>query len=152
MTQPAPESGALFGDLGFWITDGPTALTSPAPASGATGPSQGFSLRHGEAMDLLKRTETALDELGVAMRTAQAIEQMRPPADDPASMDYHRLIAGPGGRATGALGAGVGHMHREFDYLSELATRLREALGLTQRTDAGNAAAVSGAGQSGRIF
>lgn len=103
-------------------------------------------------MDLLKRTETALDELGAALRAAEGIEQMRPPAEDPASTGYHQLVAGSGGRAAGALRVGVEHMHREFDYLSELATRLREALGLTQRTDARNAAAVGQTDQPGRIF
>lgn len=154
MTQPAPESGGLFSGLGFWITDGPAAVAaSSGPAcGGAAGPGQGFSLRQGEAMDLLRRAENTLIDLRVVLTKAEGLTQMSPPAKDPASSGYHTRVVGAGAQGAGAFGSGITHVRREYDYLSELARRLRDALGLTQRTDTQNADAVARVGQARGIL
>jgi hypothetical protein len=127
-------------DVNFWIKDAPSAPGSLASTGGGTpgaaagSASQGFSLTHDEAEDMVRRAEGVLSDIGDMLRKAETLTKVTPPAQDPASLTFNTQLVG-NGQDGGAFGYGRGHLEREWGYLDELVKRLNDALGRTTESD-----------------
>ncbi|GAA4531676.1 hypothetical protein [Amycolatopsis samaneae] len=132
MTQPAPEPGNWLSDVQFSIVGDHGGGGGGAGAAPPSAP--GFTLNAEEARTMLRKAEGILDDLAALLPKAERLCKMRPPADDPASNGYNSQLVG-GAQGAGAFQYGAGHIKREFGYLSELAVRLRDALGVTEASD-----------------
>ncbi len=124
-----------FGDLGFWATDSMTS--GPPPAGG-----QGFSMSSDEMRSLLAKAETQRQTIQEQLDKAHILSQADPPADEPASTN---AVNGPNGvNETGRYYEG--HLRYQFEYLSELIQRMRQALGIIVEADqqAGDTAKKAG--------
>ncbi|MFI5612522.1 hypothetical protein [Amycolatopsis sp. NPDC051903] len=146
----ASEPGWLTG-LNFTITD------APAPGGGASGgaamPNSGsggggsFSLSVDEARSMLTTAKRVRDQLGEMRFKANGLLQLQPPADDPGSTGYNKVLVG--GPNAGAFNHGTDAVEREYRYAAELVIRLEQALGITEAaqdqagTDVKNAASAN---------
>ncbi|RJQ82185.1 hypothetical protein [Amycolatopsis panacis] len=79
---------------------------------------------------------------------ATALTQLRPPADDPGSNGYNKLLVGDG-QNRGAFGEGAYQVKLYRDYLAELVARLEKALGITEASDAQASADVRNVSSEG---
>jgi hypothetical protein len=66
---------------------------------------------------------------------AEKLTRMKPPADEISSTAYNASWVGNGQGNPGAGGYALGHVNKEYQYLTELAQRLERALGITDDTD-----------------
>lgn len=113
-----------FGDLGFWATDSMTS--GPPPAGG-----QGFSMSTDEMRSLLTKAEALRETISGQFQNALRLSQAKPPADEPASVNA--VNAANGVNETGRYYRG--HLQFQFDYLSELIVRMKQALGIIKETE-----------------
>ncbi|MFF0147376.1 hypothetical protein [Amycolatopsis sulphurea] len=65
---------------------------------------------------------------------AEALTRLRPPADEPGSNGYNKLLVGDG-QNRGAFGSGADQVKLYRDYIAELVARLEKALGITEASD-----------------
>ncbi|MEA5359806.1 hypothetical protein VA596_09675 [Amycolatopsis sp., V23-08] len=121
MTDPG---SAIFSGVGFWATDTPSG---GAPPPGG----QGFAMSSSEMQALLKKAETQRQTIGEQRDSARILSQAHPPAEEPASI---QAVNGPNGvNETGRYYQG--HLDYQFNYLTELIRRLRQALGMNEEAD-----------------
>jgi hypothetical protein len=141
-------SGGWLHDLGFWVTDSATGgggaivghlgPLSPQPfAAGHSGPAptEGFSLSRAEAESMLAQAKRTADDVLAMRPNAEKLTRMKVPADDIASHGYNASWVGNGQGNPGAGGYALGHVNKEYQYLTELVQRLERALGITADTD-----------------
>ncbi|WP_328645515.1 hypothetical protein OHS58_37040 [Amycolatopsis sp. NBC_00348] len=129
MTAPG---GAIFSGIGFWATDMPSGAARPAGG-------QGFAMSSSEMRAMLKKAEDLRQTIGTQYRTASYLSRADPPADEPAS---NAAVNGQNGvNETGRYYEG--HLRYQFGYLTELISRLRKALGITEAVDQQAAADTS---------
>ncbi|WP_326945395.1 MULTISPECIES: hypothetical protein [unclassified Amycolatopsis] len=121
MTAPG---GAIFSGIGFWATDMPSGASRPAGG-------QGFAMSSSEMRAMLKKAEAQRETLIEQMRAAENLSKARPPAEEPVSQ---AAVNGPNGvNETGVYYQG--HLQYQFNYYSELISRLHQALGITEAAD-----------------
>lgn len=121
MTDPG---SAIFSGVGFWATDMPSGASRPAGG-------QGFAMSSAEMRAMLKKAEDLRTTIQQQFDVAHSLSQAEPPAREPASVD---AVTGRNGvNETGRYYEG--HLHYQFDYLTELVTRLRQALGIVETAD-----------------
>ena len=65
---------------------------------------------------------------------AEGLTRLRPPADDPGSNGYSKLLVGDG-QSRGAFGSGADQIEQYREYVAELIARLEKALGITEASD-----------------
>ncbi|MFC4003942.1 hypothetical protein ACFS2C_09260 [Prauserella oleivorans] len=129
-------TGNWLSDVTFWV-DGKASGGKAAPAGGgsaAPAGGQGFSLSREEAEVALREFRAIQDELMYVSEKARFLLQMKPPADDPASVRMNEAATG-GAAGQGAFGHGAEHVVAEYEYFRDLVTRLETALGYYQEED-----------------
>ncbi|MCR6489529.1 hypothetical protein M8542_42605 [Amycolatopsis sp. OK19-0408] len=84
-----------------------------------------------EMRSMLKKAENLRKEINEQYRTASYLSRADPPADEPAS---NAAVNGENGiNAAGRYYEG--HLRYQYGYLTELISRLRKALGITEAVD-----------------
>ncbi|MEU4518453.1 hypothetical protein AB0F52_06990 [Amycolatopsis sp. NPDC024027] len=117
-------TGSMFSGIGFWATDMPSGGSQPAGG-------QGFAMSSDEMRAMLEKAKTQREVLAEQLRKARYLMQARPPAEEPVSQ---AAVNGPNGiNEAGAYYEG--HLHYQFNYLTELIQKLQQALGITQAAD-----------------
>ncbi|MDX3194189.1 hypothetical protein PV458_37835 [Streptomyces sp. MN03-5084-2B] len=117
-------TGSFFSGIGFWATDVPSA---GAPSAGG----QGFAMSSDEMRAMLEKAKNQRDALSEQLRKARYLLMATPPAEEPVSQ---AAVNGPNGvNEAGAYYEG--HLHYQFNYLTELIRRLQQALGITEAAD-----------------
>ena len=140
-------SGNWLSDVMFWVDGVASGAAGGGAAAGGGGGgalggsgggapsgSQGFSLTREEAERALEEFRAIYNDLVDVERKAQFLIQMRPPAEDPASVQLNEAFAG-GSSGLGAFGYGHKHIAREIAYFRELVGRLEKALGYVAEAD-----------------
>jgi hypothetical protein len=137
--------------LTFSIKNVASEVGGVAAAAGAAAAGPGFSLDRDEAQAMLTDVTGILTDLQDLRNSANSLKQVRPPAQDPASVAYNASLASNGSGAPGAFDYGAGHVDVEIAYLEELKQRLDKALGKTEEADdqAATDASKAGAGPTG---
>lgn len=153
-------AGGWLSDVTFWVDGVPSGGTAPS-APGAPGggggavpspsspPSggQGFSLSREEAEEALREFKGIYDDLVRMEAQARQLREMRPAAEDPASLAFHETVVG-GAAGPGAFGYGHGHVLKEIEFFGRLVARLEKALGLVTESDQDADRQISSAGGS----
>ncbi|MEU4670007.1 hypothetical protein AB0F91_18960 [Amycolatopsis sp. NPDC023774] len=133
MALPAPESKWLTG-LNFTITGDQPAGGGASGGAAAAPAGPGFSLSPDEARSMLTVAKRVRDQLRDMRIKANRLTALSPPADEPGSTGYNKLLVGDG-QSTGAFGYGNESVKREYAYAAELVDRLEKALGITESAD-----------------
>jgi hypothetical protein len=121
MTDPG---GAIFSGVGFWATDMPSGGARPAGG-------QGFAMSSSEMRAMLQKAENLRITVQQQRDAAHTLSQADPPAPEPVSIE---AVTGPNGvNFTGRYYEG--HLQYQYNYLSELITRLKGALGIVESAD-----------------
>ncbi|SEF28138.1 hypothetical protein SAMN05421837_10429 [Amycolatopsis pretoriensis] len=116
-------TGSIFSGVSFWATD----LTGAAPQAGG----QGFAMSSSEMRAMLKKAMDVRISIQQQRDAAQVLSQATPPAQEPAST---AAVVGPNGvNESGRYYQG--HLDYQYNYLSELITRLQKALGMVEAAD-----------------
>ncbi|WP_328613225.1 hypothetical protein OHS18_30625 [Amycolatopsis sp. NBC_00355] len=121
MTDPG---GAIFSGVGFWATDMPSGASRPAGG-------QGFAMSSSEMRAMLKKAEDQRKTVNEQLVSTEWMVKAVPPADEPVS---RAAVDGPNG-INEAARYYRGHLGYQYNYYTELITRLRQALGITEATD-----------------
>jgi hypothetical protein len=117
-------TGSFFSGVDFWATDMPSSTSRPAGG-------QGFAMSSAEMRAILQKATTQRDALSEQLRMARYLMMATPPAEEPVSQ---AAVNGPNGvNEAGAYYEG--HLHYQFNYLTELIRRLQQALGITEAAD-----------------
>ncbi|MEY7970976.1 hypothetical protein AB8O38_03120 [Saccharomonospora xinjiangensis] len=147
-------AGGWLSDVTFWVDGVPSGGTAPAAPGGGGGavpspPSggQGFSLSREEAEEALREFKGIYDDLVRMEAQARQLREMRPAAEDPASLAFHETVVG-GAAGPGAFGYGHGHVLKEIEFFGRLVARLEKALGLVTESDQEADRQISSAGGS----
>lgn len=138
-------SGNWLSDVMFWVDGVASGAAGGGAAAGGGGAlggsgggapsgSQGFSLTREEAERALEEFRAIHDDLVELEYDAQLLLELRPPAEDPASVRLNEAFAG-GSSGLGAFGYGCKHIAREIAYFRELVGRLEKALGYVAEAD-----------------
>jgi hypothetical protein len=121
MTDPG---GAIFSGVGFWATDMPSGGARPAGG-------QGFAMSSSEMRAMLQKATDQRNSISNELVKASRLSQAEPPADEPVS---NAAVYGVNGiNETGRYYEG--HLRYQYNYYTELITRLKQALGITEATD-----------------
>ncbi|WP_409466764.1 hypothetical protein [Amycolatopsis sp. GA6-003] len=147
MSQPAQRPGWLDG-LYFNIGDAFGAGDAAGAAMGGGGSSggQGFTMSREDAMAMLKLAKTVREHFRDMRDDAYRLTQLTPPADEPTSNGYNKLLVN-GGEPKGAFVTGGEQVDKEYAYANELVKRLEKALGITEASDEQAATDVKNAGK-----
>ncbi|EID54763.1 hypothetical protein [Saccharomonospora xinjiangensis] len=144
-------AGGWLSDVTFWVDGVPSGGTAPSGGGGAVPPppsgGQGFSLSREEAEEALREFKGIYDDLVRMEAQARQLREMRPAAEDPASLAFHETIVG-GAAGPGAFGYGHGHVLKEIEFFGRLVARLEKALGLVTESDEEANQQISSAGGS----
>ncbi|MEC3974294.1 hypothetical protein [Amycolatopsis sp. H20-H5] len=152
MTQPESQPGpGVAADADRQVR----LLAGAAQVNEATQPvaaGQGFSLRKGEARDILNQAYGIRDQLEDLKRQAASLQKLTPPAQDQASATYNQKLTR--GAMTGfmvwdaaaAFDAGVDQVGTELTYMNTMIEKLEKALGITGEVEQQNKDAVNKAG------
>ncbi|WP_282771454.1 hypothetical protein [Saccharomonospora viridis] len=138
-------SGNWLSDVMFWVDGVASGAAGGGAAAGGGGAlggsgggapsgSQGFSLTREEAERALEEFRAIHDDLVELEYDAQLLLELRPPAEDPASVRLNEAFAG-GSSGPGVFGYGAGHVKKEIAYFRELVGRLEKALGYVAEAD-----------------
>lgn len=111
---------------GLTFSVGDTGGGGASGGGGGQGP--GFSMSRDEAENMLRKAKGVRDEIRAQFKPADRVTRMTSPADEPASNGYNALI-------NNANREGLGHLHKEDEYLTELIHRLEKALGIISEAD-----------------
>ncbi|PFG47100.1 hypothetical protein ATK36_2119 [Amycolatopsis sulphurea] len=131
MSQPASGPSWLEG-LGFAITDQPGGGGASGGGAAPAGP--GFSLSSADAWSMLNQARSMYHDILRMGPHATALTKLTPPADEPGSNGYNKLLVGDG-QNRGAFGSGADQVKLYRDYIAELVARLEKALGITEASD-----------------
>ncbi|MFJ9782167.1 hypothetical protein ACIRSS_21450 [Amycolatopsis sp. NPDC101161] len=117
-------TGSFFSGIGFWATDMPSA--GPPPAGG-----QGFAMSSDEMRAMLKKAEDQRKTINEQLMATEWMTKATAPADEPVSQ---AAVNGPNG-INEAASYYRGHLGFQYDYYTELITRMRQALGIIEAAD-----------------
>lgn len=133
--------------MGLWDSISFTVMDSAAPPSG------GFALQRDEATQLVERLQDVRKQLTLMHGDAVALCAITPPSRDPGTMTYQQALTVNATGQPAALSYGGGHIDLQLGYVTELISRLKTALGMTEASDEAQAGAVGEVGQKseGRI-
>lgn len=129
----AAGAGAITGGAkaGGWLSD----LTFSVDGKAGGGDSgQGFQLSQDEARAQLEKFRAIEDRLEEQQRRARRLEQITPPAQDPATVRMNQALVG-GGQGQGAFVLGSQSLTQQYKYVHEIVVRLQKALGIYQESD-----------------
>ncbi|MEV6827528.1 hypothetical protein [Amycolatopsis sp. NPDC051102] len=117
-------TNSIFSGIGFWATDLPSGGSQPAGG-------QGFAMSSAEMRTMLEKAKNQRETLAEQLRKARYLLMAKPPAEEPVSQ---AAVNGPNG-VNEAAAYYEGHLHYQFDYLTELIQKLQQALGITEAAD-----------------
>jgi hypothetical protein len=124
VTQPSEQAGSWLSGVDFAIQSPGADWTNPSsPPGGGAASGGGYSLAPEDAHNMLKQAESALDQLNRLRRDTDILKNVRPPAQDPASVAYNAKLA----NGSGAFDAGMAHVDTEIAGLNELIGKIKEA-------------------------
>ncbi|WP_410628049.1 hypothetical protein [Amycolatopsis sp. cmx-8-4] len=125
-----------------WLAeiDGQVRDAGGAPPAGTSG--AGFSLLPEEAQAVLSQAQNALEQLRQLQRQTETLKQVRPAANDPASLAYNARLA----NGQGVFSVLSDHVSSEAAYLDELVKKIQESFRVISGRDS---AAAHDIGQTG---
>ncbi|WP_329070206.1 hypothetical protein [Amycolatopsis sp. NBC_01480] len=123
--------------MGLWDSIAFTVMDSGAPPSG------GFALQRDEATQLVERLQNVRERLAAMHNEAVTLCAITPPSRDPGTMTYQQALTVNATGQPAALSYGGGHIDLQLHYVTELISRLKTALGMTEASDESQAGAVS---------
>jgi hypothetical protein len=135
VSQPAAGPNWLEG-LDFAIIGQQPAGGGGGASGGGAAPSgPGFAMSTDEARNMLVVAKRVRDKYSDMRRKALDALRMNPPADEPGSNGYNKLMVGED-HNSGVLGGGRDQVELAYNYAAQLASRLEQALGITESSDA----------------